>query len=302
MTVVGLDLGGTKIAAGVFDGTRLLSKVVLPTPEEGGMAVVQALAEATRKAEAEAGVEGVAIGLGTPGPLDFKEGVIRFTPNIRGLVNFPIRRLLEEATKRPVHLENDANAAALAEHHLGAARGEGSSLFLTVSTGIGGGVVLGGRVLRGERGQGGELGHITLLPGGPVCGCGLEGCLEALAAGRALEREASYAYHRKVDTKELFQLFQEGEPRARRILLQAARYVGMGLASLVKAFDPGVVVVGGGLALNAPQAYWEALEEAYRHYLAGWEAPPLRRALLGGEAGLLGAALTAYLEVRDGGG
>jgi len=105
-----------------------------------------------------------------------------------------------------------------------------------------------------------------------------------------------------VDTKELFQLFQEGEPKARRILLQAARYVGMGLASLVKAFDPGVVVVGGGLALNAPQAYWEALEEAYRHYLAGWEAPPLRRALLGGEAGLLGAALTAYLEVRDGGG
>ncbi|WP_135257169.1 glucokinase [Thermus caldilimi] len=302
MTVVGLDLGGTKIAAGVFDGTRLLSKVVLPTPEEGGMAVVQTLAEATRKAEAEAGVEGVAIGLGTPGPLDFQEGVIRFTPNIRGLVNFPIRRLLEEATKRPVYLENDANAAALAEHHLGAAKGEESSLFLTVSTGIGGGVVLGGRVLRGERGQGGELGHITLLPGGPVCGCGLEGCLEALAAGRALEREASYAYHRKVDTKELFQLFQEGEAKAERILLQAARYVGMGLASLVKAFDPGAVVVGGGLALNAPQAYWEALEEAYRHYLSGWEMPPLRRALLGGEAGLLGAALTAYLEVRDGGG
>ncbi|MFN3178684.1 MAG: ROK family protein, partial [Thermus sp.] len=142
-------------------------------------------------------------------------------------------------------------------------------------------------------------GHITLLPGGPLGGCGLVGCLEALAAGRALEREASYAYHRKVDTKELFQLFLEGEAKARRILLQAARYVGIGLASLVKAFDPGVVVVGGGLALNAPQAYWEALEETYRHYLSGWEVPPLRRALLGGEAGLLGAALTAHLEVRD---
>ncbi|WP_038058538.1 glucokinase [Thermus amyloliquefaciens] len=302
MTVVGLDLGGTKIAAGVFDGERLLSQVVLPTPEEGGLAVVQALAEATAKAEAEAGTRGVAIGLGTPGPLDFKRGVIRFTPNIRGLSDFPIRRLLEEATGRPVHLENDANAAALAEHHLGAAKGEESSLFLTVSTGIGGGVVLGGRVLRGERGQGGELGHITLLPGGPVCGCGLEGCLEALAAGRALEREASYAFHRKVDTRELFRLFQEGDAKARRILLQSARYVGMGLASLVKAFDPGVVVVGGGLALNAPQAYWEDLEEAYRHYLSGWEVPPLRRALLGKEAGLLGAALTAYLEVQGGSG
>ncbi|MCH1927120.1 ROK family protein, partial [Shewanella sp. C31] len=208
MVAVGLDLGGTKIAAGVFDGARLLAKVVLPTPKEGGEAVVRALARAVAEVEGQAEVRAEAIGLGTPGPLDFKEGVIRFTPNIPGLLDFPIRRLLEEATGRPVHLENDANAAALAEHHLGAARGEASSLFLTVSTGIGGGVVLGGRVLRGERGQGGELGHITLLPGGPVCGCGLEGCLEALAAGRALEREAAYAFHRPVDTKELFRLFQ----------------------------------------------------------------------------------------------
>lgn len=301
MRVVGLDLGGTKIAAGVFDGARLLSKVVFPTPKEGGEKVVEALAEAVAQAEKAAGAGAEAIGLGTPGPLDFQKGVIRFTPNIPGLVDFPIRRLLEEATGRPVHLENDANAAALAEHHLGAARGEASSLFLTVSTGIGGGVVLGGRVLRGERGQGGELGHITLLPGGPVCGCGLEGCLEALAAGRALEQQASYAYGHPVDTKALFQLFREGEAKAARLVLQAARYVGLGLASLVKAFDPGTVVVGGGLALNAPEGYWQALEEAYRHYLAGWEIPPLRRALLGEEAGLLGAALTAYLEVRRGG-
>jgi len=302
MTVVGLDLGGTKIAAGAFDGKRLLSRVVLPTPKEGGEAVVRALAEAARRAEEEAGVRAVAIGLGTPGPLDFRQGVIRFTPNIPHMVDFPIRRLLEEATGRPVHLENDANAAALAEHHLGAGQGERSSLFLTVSTGIGGGVVLEGRVLRGERGQGGELGHTTLLPGGPVCGCGLEGCLEALAAGRALEREAAYAYGRPVDTRALFRLFGEGDPKAKRILLQGARYVGIGLASLVKAFDPGVVILGGGIALNAPEAYWEALQEAYRRYLEGWEVPPLKKALLGGEAGLLGAALTAYLEVGDGGG
>ncbi|WP_117237671.1 glucokinase [Thermus sediminis] len=300
MTVVGLDLGGTKIAAGAFDGKRLLSQVVLPTPKEGGMAVVAALAEAARRAEEEAEVRAVALGLGSPGPLDFREGKIRFTPNIPNMEDFPIRRLLEEATARPVFLENDANAAALAEHHLGAGKGERSSLFLTVSTGIGGGVVLEGRVLRGERGQGGELGHLTLLPGGPACGCGLEGCLEALAAGRALEREAGYAYRRPVDVRELFRLFGEGDPRAERILLQGARYVGMGLASLVKAFDPGVVVLGGGVALNAPEGYWEALLEAYRRYLRGWEVPPLKKALLGAEAGLLGAALTAYLEVRDG--
>lgn len=294
--VVGLDLGGTKIAAGAFDGERLLSEVVLPTPKEGGVRVVEALAEAALRAEAEAGVRAEAVGLGTPGPLDFQRGLIRFTPNIPGLKDFPIRDLLRERLGRPVHLENDANAAALAEHHLGAAKGEESSLYLTVSTGIGGGVVLGGRVLRGVRGQGGELGHITLLPGGPVCGCGLEGCLEALAAGRALEREAGYAYQAPVDTRELFRRYEAGEAKAERILLQAARYVGLGLASLVKAFDPGAVVVGGGVALNAPEGYWRALEGAYRHYLQGWEVPPLRKALLGARAGLLGAALTAYLE------
>ena len=105
-----------------------------------------------------------------------------------------------------------------------------------------------------------------------------------------------------MDTRELFRLFQAGDPKAERLVLQAARYVGIGLASLVKAFDPGVVVLGGGVALNAPEGYWEALLEAYRRYLQGWEAPPLRRARLGAEAGLLGAALTAYLEVKDGSG
>lgn len=156
MKVVGLDLGGTKIAAGVFDGKRLLSKVVVPTPKEGGERVAEALAEAAERAEREAGVRGEAIGLGTPGPLDFRRGVIRFAPNIPGVQDFPIRRILEEATGRPVFLENDANAAALAEHHLGAAQGEESSLYLTVSTGIGGGVVLGGRVLRGSEGRAGS--------------------------------------------------------------------------------------------------------------------------------------------------
>ncbi|MGQ9510788.1 MAG: ROK family protein [Thermaceae bacterium] len=297
MKVVGLDLGGTKIAAGLFEGERLLKKEILPTPKEGGLAVVQALVEAARRVLAE-GVQ--AVGLGIPGPLDFEKGVIRFTPNIPGIRDLPIRRLLEEALGLPVYLENDANAAALAEHHLGAGRGFRSSVFLTISTGIGGGVVLGGRVLRGERGQGGELGHLTLLPGGPVCGCGLEGCLEALASGRALEREASYAFAQPLSVQELFQLVAKGSPKAERILKQAATYVGIGLASLVKAFDPGVFILGGGVALNAPESYWEALHSSYHRYLAGWEAPPVRKALLGADAGLLGAALAARFGVEDG--
>lgn len=299
MSVIGIDLGGTKIAAGVFADGAIRSKTTVPTPEAGGQAVVEAMASAARSAMEAAGGRAKAIGLGTPGPLDFKQGIIKFAPNIAGFTNFPIQKLLEEASGLPVYVENDANAAALAEHFLGAARGAESSLFVTVSTGVGGGFVWGNRVLRGAHGQGGEVGHITVLPCGPSCGCGLEGCLEALATGPAMERMAQAVYKREVGTRELFARFQAGEAKAKRIVLQAAHYVGIGLASLVKAYDPEVIVLGGGIALNAGQAYLDEVHATYEHYLEGWIAPPLRLAELGSEAGLLGAALTAAVEVGE---
>jgi glucokinase len=299
MSVVGIDLGGTKIAAGIWSGGALRSRVQIPTPEEGGEAVVLAMAQAARQAAQEAGVSPRAAGLGTPGPLDFRRGVLKFAPNIAGMTNFPLRDRLAEALGYPVYLENDANAAALAEHLLGAGRGSESSLFVTISTGVGGGFVMGQRVWRGANGQAAEVGHMTLQPGGPVCGCGLEGCFEAVAAGRAMERDASYAYHAEVSTPELFARFRAGEPKARRIVVQAARYAGMGLASLVKAFDPSVVILGGGVALHGGEEYVRELREAYRVYLEGWVAPELRLAQLGTEAGLLGAALTAAVELGE---
>ncbi|WP_027892243.1 ROK family protein [Calidithermus chliarophilus] len=299
MSVVGIDLGGTKIAAGVFADGAIHSKITVPTPEAGGQAVIEAMASAAHSAMQAAGTVAKAIGLGTPGPLDFKQGVIKFAPNIAGFTNFPIRSLLEAASGLPVYVENDANAAALAEHFLGAARGAESSLFVTVSTGVGGGFVWGNRVLRGAHGQGAEVGHITVLPGGPACGCGLEGCLEALTTGPAMERMAHAVYKTEVSTRELFARFQSGESKAQRIVLQAAHYVGIGLASLVKVYDPEVIVLGGGIALNAGQAYLDEVQSTYRHYLEGWIAPPLKLAQLGTEAGLLGAALAAAVEVGE---
>ncbi|MDX2005707.1 MAG: ROK family protein [Meiothermus sp.] len=299
MSVVGIDLGGTKIAAGVFRGGEIASRVTVPTPEEGGEAVVAAMAHAARAAAEAAGVEITAIGLGTPGPLNYKTGVIKFAPNIAGFTNFPIRPLLEAATGRPVYIENDANAAALAEHKLGAGRGSDSTLFVTVSTGVGGGFVLGDKVLRGANGQGAEVGHITVQAGGPMCGCGLDGCLEAIATGPAMERMALAAFQREMGTRELFALFQQGDPRASRIMLQGAHWLGVGLASLAKCFDPDVIVVGGGVALNAGQPYLDEIHDTYARYMTGWIAPPIQMAKLGGEAGLLGAALTAALEVGE---
>ncbi len=301
MSVVGIDLGGTKIMAGVFRDGAIRSRITVPTPEAGGQTVIEAMALAARQAMEAAGVyhEVRAIGLGTPGPLDFRRGVIKFTPNIANFSDFPIVERLEEATGLKVYIENDANAAALAEHKLGAAHGAESSLFMTVSTGVGGGFVWGSRVLRGANGQGAEIGHITVQPGGPMCGCGLDGCLEALATGPAMERMAQAAFKREMDTRELFTLFQQGDPRAARIVLQAASWVGIALASLAKCFDPEVTVLGGGIALNAGPAYLEEVERTYHRYMEHWVAPPIRLARLGSEAGLLGAALTAALEVGE---
>lgn len=299
MSVVGIDLGGTKIMAGVLSEGMIKSRVTLPTPEEGGQAVIEAMAQATRAAIQTAGLEVKAIGLGTPGPLDYKQGRIKFTPNIANFSDFPIVALLEQATGYKVYLENDANAAALAEHKLGAGQGAESTLYMTVSTGVGGGFVWGNKVLRGASGQGGEIGHITMQPGGPLCGCGLDGCLEALVTGPAMERMALASFKRKVSTRELFACFQQGDPRASRIVLQAASWVGIALASLVKCYDPEVVVLGGGVALNAGPAYLDEVLRSYQRYMENWITPPIHLAKLGSEAGLLGAALTAAIEVGE---
>jgi glucokinase len=299
MSVVGIDLGGTKIMAGVLSEGSIKARVTVPTPEEGGPAVIEAMAQAAQAAIEAGGVAVQAIGLGTPGPLDFKRGRIKFAPNIANFTDFPIVERLEQATGYKVYMENDANAAALAEHKLGAAQGAESTLYMTVSTGVGGGFVWGNRVLRGVNGQGGEIGHITMQPGGPLCGCGLDGCLEALATGPAMERMALAAFQREMNTRELFALFQQGDPRASRIVLQAASWVGIALASLVKCYDPEVVVLGGGVALNAGQGYLDEVLRSYHRYMEGWIAPPIRLAQLGSEAGLLGAALTAALEVGE---
>lgn len=299
MSVVGIDLGGTKIMAGVFSEGVIKAKVTVPTPEEGGQAVIEAMAQAAEAAIEAGGVAVQAIGLGTPGPLDFKRGRIKFAPNIANFTDFPIVERLEQATGYKVYMENDANAAALAEHKLGAAQGAESTLYMTVSTGVGGGFVWGNKVLRGVNGQGGEIGHITMLPGGPSCGCGLDGCLEALATGPAMERMALASFKREMNTRELFALFQQGDPRASRIVLQAASWVGIALASLVKCYDPEVVVLGGGVALNAGQAYLDEVLRAYQRYMENWITPPLHLAKLGSEAGLLGAALTAAIEVGE---
>ncbi|MEX2501119.1 MAG: ROK family protein [Trueperaceae bacterium] len=292
MTTLGLDLGGTKIAAAVVDehGTMLRSERV-PTPRSGFRDVADAMATlAERLLANDASV--TSIGIGSPGPLDLNAGTVLFAPNIPGMENAPLAPTLQERLGLPVVLENDANAAGYAEHRFGAARGLESSVYVTLSTGIGGGLFLGDRVVHGAHGVAGEIGHVTLLPGGPVGGDGSDGTLEALAAGRSIARDGSYVFGRTMTTEKVFEAAIGGDAKALRIVDGATRITGIALANLVKILDPDAFVIGGGMS-QVGAFYLDRIEAAARHYLRGWPEPVLLPARLGTDAGVIGAAAVA---------
>jgi glucokinase len=299
MITLGLDLGGTKIAAALVrdsDGT-VLTRTRLDTPQSGFKDVIAALTRASEALLAQA-PEGVgAIGIGCPGPLDLAAGKVRFAPNIAGMEDAPLVEALQVSLARTVVLENDANAAGYAEHRFGAARDLASSIFVTLSTGIGGGIFIGDEVLHGANGMAGEIGHMVVLPGGPVGGDGHAGTWEGLAAGRAIARDASYVFSRSMSSEELFALAQTGDRRALAIVEQAASVTGIGLANLVKVIDPAGIVLGGGLTSVGP-FYLDRVQRALEASLVGYPLPQVRVAQLGGDAGVIGAAAVAAQRVR----
>ncbi|AKH17267.1 MULTISPECIES: ROK family protein [Deinococcus] len=288
---IGIDVGGTKIASGVLRGDELLSAHVIPTPDTGWESVLDAIAGDVRRLQ-ERHPDARLIGVGIPGPLNADRTRVKFAPNIYGFTDVPMVDGLRDRLGQRVVLENDAKAAALAEAHLGAARGAESSIYVTVSTGIGSGIVLNGRIWRGRHGIAGEIGHITALPGGPVSGAGLDGALEAVASGTAIARDASFALNRDVSTAEAFQLAQQGHPAARRVVGQALRYIGIALADLQKTIDPEVFVIGGGVA-SVGDYFFHGVQAAADEYAQGFAPVTIRRAQLAGNAGVIGAALAA---------
>ena len=289
---IGVDVGGTKIAVGVLRGEDLLDRHVQPTPETGWPAVLDAIA-AQIMALQLVHPDAVAVGIGVPGPLTADRRGVKFAPNIYGFTDVPLVAGLHERTGQTVVLENDAKAAALAEASLGAARGTGSSVYVTVSTGIGSGIVIGGRIWRGHNGVAGEFGHVTVLPGGPVSGAGLDGALEAVASGTAIARDASYALNREVSTAEAFALAQTGNPHARRVVEQAMKHIGVAIADIQKLLDPEVFVIGGGVAAVGDY-FFAGVDRAAQEYGAAFAPVIIRRAQLAADAGVIGAALSAF--------
>jgi glucokinase len=320
---IGVDLGGTKVEAAAVDaGGAILRKIRRPTPVAGGPEAVTAeiveMVSGLRGAGPAVGLLGV--GLGVAGQIEADTGMVRFAPNL-GWRDVPFKRNLAQALKLPVALTNDVRAATWGEWLHGAGQGCDDLICLFVGTGIGGGVVSGGRMLTGCSNTAGELGHTTVALGGPLCTCGRRGCLEALAGGWALAREArdaiqadpeggrglleaaaalkqSPATPEEVTAQAVARAAQNGDPLARRLVAAAAQALVAGCASLVNAFNPCRLILGGGVMEGLPELVARLARDVAREALqAATGSLQVLPARLHGEAGVIGAAALARLMV-----
>jgi len=311
---LGIDVGGTKMVTAVVNARgRILARDRCPTPaQEGPDAVFAALARVVRRTLERAAlpVEAIsAIGLGLPGICNPETGIVFTSPNLPGWRDVPAAARVREEFGRPTFLVNDANAAALGEMRYGAARKVSDFVYITVSTGIGGGIVSGGRLYTGAIGTAGELGHMTILDDGPDCPCGNKGCWEMLASGTALGGEARRRISEgepsvildiaggdieRVTAREVHRAYRQGDRLAVELVKRAAYYLGIGLTNIVNIFNPEMVVVGGGLSAFGEALLGPAREiVAARAYPAAARAARIVTAALGDEGGVLGAAAYA---------
>ncbi|MGD9891781.1 MAG: ROK family protein [Dehalococcoidia bacterium] len=307
-----VDLGGTKIYSVVSDRECApLADDYRPTEvERGADAVIGRIAESINAA-ATAVTTGdrrlAAIGVAAPGPIDVERGLILHAPNLPGWRNVPLGGRLSAIFGCPAVLENDANAAGLGEFLFGAGRGARHMIYLTVSTGIGAGLILDGQLYRGASGAAGELGHVVVDETGPLCGCGRRGCLEVFASGTAIAARAAeaivagrptsiarYAGRNGVAAEHVAQAAADGDPVARAIIGRAAHALGLGLADIVNIFNPDLIVIGGGTAQIGPPLLDPAMETMRANAFAGPVAHVrVVPAALGGRAAAMGALALA---------
>lgn len=314
---IGVDLGGTnlRIAAVTSEGA-LMEKITTSTQVALGRDhVILEMCTAIRQLAKKFPGTMLGSGVGVPGIIDMESGMVRESPNLPGWSDFPVRDAIQRALGKPVILENDANSAALGEKWLGAAREVDSMCMLTLGTGVGGGIVLGGKIWHGMTGMAGELGHIAVEPVGPPCGCGSQGCIEQWASATAIKRMAVEAIARgeapdlgramkedpEFSARMAFQMAEQGDGAAQKIFRRVGEALGIVLADLINIFNLPMYVIGGGVS-----AAWSAfapsmMEEIKRRSFVYAATQPnaklparnstvVTHALLGSDAGLYGAA------------
>ncbi len=305
---IGIDLGGTNLRAAAVDeeGTILGRARTDTRAAEGPDAVIARLAEVAREAAADAGfdlAEMAACCVGSPGPLDAATGVVIMTPNLPGWDNTPVASPMTRLTGVPTFLENDANSACWGEFWRGAGRGASEMAIYTLGTGVGGSVVVGGRLHRGRDQMAGHLGHAILVPDGRQCNCGAKGCLEQYCSATAVAREAREATSagektglgdlapEAITARAVHEAAVDGSAFCKALIERTGRYLGIGIASLVNTLDPQVVVIFGGMAAAGEMLLGPCREAVHAHAL-----PPAKDrvrivpAELGEDAGVIGAA------------
>ena len=317
--ILGIDLGGSKVLAAVVDSQgRVVSSHESVTPAtKGREAVIQCIVDSARGALEQRRVamsEISAVGIGAAGISNPEAGILFTSPNLPGLREVLLGDIVQEKLGKKTFIINDANAAALGELHYGAARDARNFIYITISTGIGGGIVIDGKIYTGAIGIAGEVGHMTIDDNGPICSCGNRGCWEMLASGTALSREARLRISKGVKTsileyaegnienvsaQAIQRAAEKGDKLAKELVAQTGYYVGVGLASLVNIFNPELIVIGGGLSNIGDMLLEPAFKTAEkRAYKEAFQAVRFSSAELGRNSGVIGAATFALQEME----
>jgi glucokinase len=296
--IIGIDVGGTKMSGGLAspDGT-LIARSRYHTDRAGGAeAGLRLICTIIEELQARGAVERIGVGFG--GPVDFERGVVLRSHHVAAWEGFALRDELSRRFGVPVVLDNDANTGTLGEWRFGAGRGLRDIVYVNVGSGIGGGVVANGQLVRGKGNLAGEIGHMVVRRGGPRCTCGKQGCLEACASGDAIARRGREALGRPVKGEELFALAREGNGTAREVLAGVIDDLAVGIGAAVSLLDPGAVIIGGGLSEAPEDLFLEPLRRAVPSYCLPDAAAHLRiePAQLRYDAGIMGAIALGFTD------
>jgi glucokinase len=308
--IAGIDIGGTKIALALAtQDCQIVSKLSFPTRiHDGAHKIIESTLDKVEMLIKQEQAELKAIGIGCAGPLDTRRGITLSPPNLPGWDEFPIVEIISERFKVPVVFDNDANAAALAEHKFGAGQEFNNFVYITISTGIGGGVIVNGKLVHGISGNAGEVGHIVVMPNGIDCGCGARGCLEAVCSGtgiarrtrqRILDGEASSLLTKvgnieQITAKIVAEAAREGDRLAREIWDETVFYLSLGLGNMIVMLEPEAIILGGGVAMTGEQLLSPLRECIYNQVkILAASNIKILQAGLGAESGVFGAIVLA---------
>lgn len=309
---IGVDLGGTKIYTAICNelGEIFNEEVIATEVDKGPEQIVDKIINSIKKVSKNIKAEEVkAIGIGSPGPLNIKEGLIVSPPNLP-IRNFNIVDKIKSEFKLPTFLDNDANAATLGEYIFGAGKGTENMIYITASTGVGGGAILNGKIYRGSTSNALEIGHTTISRDGRVCGCGNRGCVESMSSGIYIEKmandlmgeekETTLKNYEKITAKEVFTEAAKGDQVSNYILSETLSYLGMAVANCANIFDPDKIIIGGGITKGGSIVLDKINEEVKNRSLEPiYKNCKIEKAQLGDRAGVIGAVALAMVEYQS---